>query len=139
MKLIVNENEYDITDALQGASLGDLMKLKVKTKGAQIVGDPAFLGVTVRGIQDTFESVGQRMQDDDFNAVELLGDELFLVHMAGLIYLARRQNHEICEVTDALDTAFNDFRMVADEDDETAVEDNPKVTDSAAAENDAAV
>ena len=58
MKLLVNDSEYDVTESIQGAALGDLMYLKVKTRGATFVGDSAFLGVTVKGIQDTFESVG---------------------------------------------------------------------------------
>jgi hypothetical protein len=53
MKLNVDGKTYDITESLQGAAIGDLLKLKVKTK------TPEFIGVTVKFIQRTFTAVGE--------------------------------------------------------------------------------
>ena len=122
MKLIVDGTAYDITESLQGAAIGDLMKLKVKTK------TPEFLGVTVKFIQDTFFALGDRMQnEDDFDPIELLGDEAFLNSAVGLIWLARRKAGEQLEISDAEATPFNKFSIEPDVDElEEAVGDDPK-------------
>ena len=112
MKLIVNDVVYDVTASLQNAALGDLLTLKLKTK------TPDFLGVTVKFIQDTFTSVGQRMTDEpDFDPLELLGDEDFLRAMSGLIFLARRGVGETLDVSEAFDTKFQQFRIEPEDED----------------------
>jgi len=115
----VNDVIYDVTDSLQNAALGDLLKLKVKTK------TPEFKGVTVRSIQESFTAVGERMTEDGFEPIDLLGDEDFLRSMAGLIFLARRNSGEQLEVADAFDTRFSAFRIEPD-DDELEVDEGPK-------------
>lgn len=111
MKLRIDDTEYDVQEAISGATLGDLMKLKVKTKTAD------FLGVTVKSIKSTFKDIGQRLQDDEeFDTLDLLGDEGFLINMQGLIYLARRKAGERIEVEDAGDTAFSSFGFIFDDD-----------------------
>ena len=112
MKLIVNDVVYDVTASLQNAALGDLLTLKLKTKTVD------FLGVTVKFIQDTFTSVGQRMTDEpDFDPLELLGDEDFLRAMSGLIFLARRGVGETLDVSEAFDTKFQQFRIEPEDED----------------------
>mgnify|MGYP000941397551 FL=1 len=112
MKLIVNDVVYDVTASLQNAALGDLLTLKLKTK------TPDFLGVTVKFIQDTFTSVGQRMTDEpDFDPLELLGDEDFLRAMSGLIFLARRGVGETLDVSEAFETKFQQFRIEPEDED----------------------
>jgi len=112
LKLIVNDVTYDVTASLQNAALGDLLTLKLKTK------TPDFLGVTVKFIQDTFTSVGQRMTDEpDFDPLELLGDEDFLRAMSGLIFLARRGVGETLDVSEAFDTKFQQFRIEPEDED----------------------
>lgn len=112
MKLIVNDVTYDVTASLQNAALGDLLTLKLKTK------TPDFLGVTVKFIQDTFTSVGQRMTDEpDFDPLELLGDEDFLRAMSGLIFLARRGVGETLDVSEAFETKFQQFRIEPEDED----------------------
>jgi len=111
LKLIVNDVTYDVTASLQNAALGDLLTLKLKTKA------PDFLGVTVKFIQDTFTTVGQRMTDEpEFDALELLGDEGFLRAMSGLIFLARRGVGETLDVAEAFDTKFQQFRIEPEDD-----------------------
>lgn len=146
MKLIIGAVEYDVTDSIQKATLGDLMKLKVKTKTA------TFVGVTAKSINQTFIDVGKRLQENgkvrreryaayvgaggdlsedeadlsepgDWTFIDLLGDEDFLVNMQGLIYLARRHAGESLEVEDAADTPFDSFSIQ----DEDEADDAPKV------------
>jgi len=112
LKLIVNDVVYDVTASLQNAALGDLLTLKLKTKTVD------FLGVTVKFIQDTFTTVGQRMTDEpEFDALELLGDEGFLRAMSGLIFLARRGVGETIDVSEAFDTKFQQFRIEPEDED----------------------
>ena len=155
MKLVIGSTEYDVTDSIQKATLGDLMKLKVKTKTA------SFIGVTAKSINQTFIAIGKHLTEagelrktryaeyvlaggdlpedevdlstpTDWSTIDLLGDEDFLVNMQGLIYLARRRAGEQLEVEDAADTPFDSFSLVDDTDSE-AVTDAPKgLTDSAA-------
>lgn len=125
MKLIVDEVAYDITESLQGAALGDLMNLKLKTRRPE----DKFLGVTVRFITDTFTEMGKQAQSEEFNGLDLLGDEDVLSAMVGLIYLARRKSGEKIEVADAEATSFSSFYLDADDDDVDEVE-VPKDEDS---------
>jgi len=112
LKLIVNDVVYDVTASLQNAALGDLLTLKLKTKTVD------FLGVTVKFIQDTFTTVGQRMTDEpEFDALELLGDEDFLRAMSGLIFLARRGVGETLDVAEAFKTKFQQFRIEPEDED----------------------
>ena len=153
MKLIIDTTEYDVTDSIQKATLGDLMKLKVKTKTS------TFIGVTAKSINQTFIAIGTQLaaarelrstryaeyvlaggdlaedevdlsSPNDWNTIDLLGDEDFLVNMQGLIYLARRRAGEQLEVEDAADTPFDSFSLT---DDSEAEPDAPKgLTGSAA-------
>jgi hypothetical protein len=111
VKLVVADVHYDITESLQGATLGDLMNLKLKTRRP----DDGFIGVTVPFIQSTFVDTGTRMQSDGFDPLELLGDEAFLSAMIGVIYLARRKAGEPISVADAAETPFTSFRMEDDD------------------------
>ena len=156
MKLIIGTTEYDVTDSIQKATLGDLMKLKVKTKTS------TFIGVTAKSINQTFIAIGKHLtaagelratryaeyvsaggdlaedevdlsNPDDWSTIDLLGDEDFLLNMQGLIYLARRRAGELLEVEDAADTPFDSFSLSTDDADEEAVTVAPKgLTDSAA-------
>lgn len=127
MKLVIGETEYDITESVQYATLNDLMKLKVKTK------TPDFLGVTAKSIDATFKAVGLRMQDPAFEAVDLLGDEDFLVHLQGLVYLAKRRAGEKIEVDEAGDTPFQSITFKSEDEDvpdpkDPSVDDAPQTT-----------
>lgn len=127
MKLIVSDVVYDVTASLQNAALGDLLKLKIKTK------TPDFLGVSVKFIQDTFATIGTQMTDNpEFDHLDLLGDEDFLRAMSGLIFLARRGVGESLEVDDAFNTKFQQFRIEPDEEELAGDDDGPKESGGAA-------
>jgi len=147
MKLNVDGVEYDINESMEGAALGDLMNLKIKTRRPEDkeMEIPKFLGVTVPFIRDVFRDLGDRVltaaaeeeeaeklaeagtplenPPEGFDYVELLGDERFLDAMTGLVYLARRKAGDNIEVADAARTGFNSVQMVPDEDE---VEADPK-------------
>lgn len=110
MKLAVDGVEYDVVDAISKAALGDLLKLKVKTKTSE------FPGVTVKTIQKCFTTIGDLVQSEDFDVLDLLGDEDFLINMTGLIYLARRQAGEHLEVSDAAAVSFSSVEFIMDDD-----------------------
>lgn len=120
MRLRVDETEYDITESLQGAAIGDLLELKVKTK------TPEFTGVTVKHIQGAFSAVGEKLSEGDFDTIDLLGDEDFLHAMFGLIFLARRRAGEKVTVDEAKSVKFADFQIIPDEGEEEAAEELPK-------------
>lgn len=124
MKLYLDDVEFDIEEALGGVTIGDLMKLKVKTK------TDGFLGITVKSIRAGFMRVGQAVQDaeeagEEFDTLELLGDVEFLQCLQGLIYLVRRKAGEQLEPADAADVAFKSIRFEG-LDDEGDGTDDPK-------------
>lgn len=117
MKLRILDTEYDITDSVNRATLNDLMQLKVKTKSDN------YEGVSVKTIKTTFESMGQRAQQEGFDPVELLDDPTFLLNMVGVMWLARRRNGETITVEEAGSVTFNDFQFIGDDPTDEAAED----------------
>lgn len=117
MKLRILDTEYDITDAVNHATLNDLMQLKVKTKS------DTYDGVSVKTIKTTFETMGQRAQQEGFDTVELLDDPVFLLNMVGVMWLARRRNGESITVEEAGKVTFNDFQFIGDDPAEEEAED----------------
>lgn len=144
MKIVVNDVEYPLTESIQGATLLDLMKLKVKTRGEKYVGDAAFKGVDPKGIMRMFRVMRERVEaaevvarereeaglpedPDAFDQGDLLGDPEFLVHIASLIWLARRKAGDEIEFDEAASVGFDRFNLLTDEDDEEDDDADPKV------------
>ena len=120
MKLLVSGVEYDVVDSLQGAALGHLMELKLKSKRP----DDGFAGVTVPSIQNMFVALGERAKQDGFQEIDLLGDLDFLDSIVGLVFLARRKAGEQVTYVEVRDTlTFDSFSFAADADE---VEVDPK-------------
>jgi len=120
MKLLLSDVEYDVVDSLQGAALGHLMELKIKSKRP----DDGFAGVTVPSIQRMFMGLGELAKEDGFEEIDLLGDLEFLDSIIGLVFLARRKAGEQVSYAEVRDTlTFDSFSFVADPDE---VEADPK-------------
>jgi len=112
VRIVIAGTGYDFVEALTGAALGDLLKLKVKTKTAD------YLGTTVKSMTKAFKDLGEKTKADDFDSLDLLGDEDFLRAMIGVIWLSRRKAGERLEVEDAAAISFTEFSIETDDDDE---------------------
>ena len=60
--------------------------------------------------------MGERASKADFNPVDLLDDEGFIINMIGVVYLARRKAGEQVTFEDAGRAAFTDIEIIPDED-----------------------
>ena len=125
MIIRINEESFDITEALGGAAIGDLLTLKLKSK------TPDFLGVSVPSIQRCFVAMGAKAEaaaeaGGEFKMLDLLGDEEFLYSMLGLIFLARRSAGEVVTWESVGRTKFTDIELIADDDEEAEAEEDPK-------------
>lgn len=116
-RIRIGANVYGLEESVNDAALGDLLVLKTKTK------TPEFSGVSIKTISDMFISLGERSQQADFNAVDLLDDESFIINMIGVVYLARRKAGEQVTFEDAGRAAFTDIEIVADEEDDAPKDD----------------
>ena len=113
MKLVIGDTKYDVQDSLQHVGIGDLRKVKT------------ILGVDPKRINKMFIDLGARMKEPEFDQVDLLGDDEFLLCMQGLIFLARRLGGEVLTVDDAADTPYDDFHLEDDEPEATAETEDP--------------
>lgn len=111
-RIRVGSNVYGLEESVNDAALGDLLVLKTKTKTAE------FSGVSIKTIADTFTSMGKRAEADDFSPMDLLDDELFIVNMIGIAYLARRKAGEQITYEDAARVSFTELEILVDEEDD---------------------
>lgn len=116
-RIRVGSGVYGLEESVNDAALGDLLVLKTKTKTAD------FAGVSIKTIAEMFTTLGKRSSDDDFNPVDLLDDESFIVNMIGVIYLARRKAGESLTVEDAGRASFTDLEIMSDEEDDAPKDD----------------
>ena len=133
MIIRINGESFDITEALGGAAIGDLLTLKLKSK------TPDFLGVSVPSIQKCFVAMGAKAdaaaaEGKEFQTLDLLGDEEFLYSMLGLIFLARRSSGKPVTWEQVGKTKFSDVELIADDDEDKAEEDPKAPTAGVAAE-----
>jgi len=113
VKALIAGVEYSL-ESINEASLGDLYALKLQTKSKD------FGGVSLKTISDTFSRVGQSASDPDFETLDLLDDEQFIINIVGVIFLARRAAGENITLDDARAIPFTGFQLVDDEEEEVA-------------------
>lgn len=111
MAVLVAGVQYEL-ESINEASLGDLYTLKVQTKTS------TFPGVSLKTISDTFTRVGELAGNPDFETINLLDDEEFIINIVGVIFLVRRKSGENITLDDARAVSFTDFQLVDDEEDE---------------------
>jgi len=89
------------------------------------LGDRVLTAAAAAKAAEDLAEAGTPLEDppEEFDYVELLGDEDFLGALTGLVYLARRKAGDSIEVADAARTGFNSVQMVPDDDE---VEADPK-------------
>ena len=119
----VGSETYSLVESVNNAALKDLYALKVQTRRD---GSP---GVSVKTISETFTRVGVESQVEGFNPIDLLDDDVFILNLIGLAFLARRKAGEHVSFDEAGQIAFNDIAIVPDDDDE---DDEPAPLDEAA-------
>lgn len=121
MRIELNGNTYDLSEAVSKAKLNDLMELKLKT---QSTGE----GVSVKSIRGTFMRMGDTFkamsgQSDEMTDeqmaealseafLELLSDAEFVRNFVGVIFLARRRAGEKVTVEEAGEFAFSDIHFI---------------------------
>lgn len=121
MRIELDGNTYDLSEAVSKAKLNDLMELKVKTQAS---GE----GVSVKSIRATFMRMGETFkamsgQSDDVTDdemaqllsdafLELLSDTDFVRNFVGVMFLARRRAGEKVTVEEAGEFAFSDIRFI---------------------------
>ena len=113
MAVLVAGVSYEL-ESINEASLGDLYTLKVQTKTS------TFPGVSLKTISETFKRIGDLAGDPDFETLDLLDDEQFIINIVGVIFLVRRKNGENITLDDARAISFTDFQLVDDEEEEVA-------------------
>lgn len=104
VKLVVNEVDYDLFDALGAAPLGDLIKLKRHN------------GATVRSMKAMFTRLDEISERDGFDPLDYLSDDDLLCDFVGLIYLTRRHAGEDITPVDAENVSWQDFHLSFDDD-----------------------
>lgn len=124
MRIELNGNTYDLSEAASKAKLNDLMELKIKTRAT---GD----GVSVKTIRstfmhmgDTFKALGGKEDQPPEQLVEalneafleLLSDDDFVQNFIGVVFLARRLAGEKVTVEQAGEFSFSDVRFLVDDD-----------------------
>jgi hypothetical protein len=97
--LHVGDEKFDLWDAVQGATLGDLEDLQEWTarKG--------FDGVTVQSIDGLMRHIDSLVEADDFNPLQIISSKQFLQNMPGMIWL--------CHRGDEVDFSLDDARRVS--------------------------
>ena len=108
MKAVIAGVEYSL-ESVNESSLGDLYSLKVQTKTKD------FGGVSLKTIAQTFERVGQLAQNPDFETLDLLDDEEFIINIVGVVFLVRRKSGEAITLDDARAISFTEFELVDDD------------------------
>lgn len=124
MKIVIREAEYDLSEAVGEAFIGDLYVLKTK------------LGISVKTINKTFEKLNEELQREDFEQLDLLDDPDLMLNLQGMIWLAKRKAGEMISLHEAGNVPFNAVSFQGDEGDEAAESEpeiDPKALDSAAA------
>jgi len=105
---------YSLEESVNDATLGDLYALKMQTKTAD------FTGVSLKTLSTMFARFGDLSSNPDFNTMDLLDDEDFLINMTGLIWLAKRKAGEPVTFAEAGQVSFTQVQFVdeadADED-----------------------
>ena len=129
MKFKVQGVDYDLSEIVNAAAIGDIRTLKKLTKGmdAGLPDGETFQGVTPKTFSDLFISLQERA--DELTEAGLLSDDGFLIHMQALIWLTKRQTDWTVpwEAADGANRVkLNEFQFVPDVEDAPAVED-PKV------------
>ena len=119
MKIRILDTEYDVTDAVNRASLNDLMELKVKTR------KDGYSGVSALTIKTTFETLSERAKTGDLEGVDLFDDPEFIINMVGVMWLTRRRAGEKLSVEEAGNVSFQDFGFVPDEEPSKEEEEDP--------------
>jgi hypothetical protein len=109
----VGEQVYDIVEAISGASLRDLKYLGRETSSKD------YPKVTVKSMQDMFNRMGELLDAEGAEPVDLLSDDGFLANIIGVVWLARRKAGER-ELTydEAGDIGFGDISFPDDEEDD---------------------
>jgi len=108
-RLVVGGVEYDLFEAIQEASIRDLILLKKDG------------GVSVKSIVEAFNALSESADPlDVFDSVDAL--EAF----AGLVFLCKRKAKENVSFEDAASVSFASVKFGDDEDEEEA--DDPKVS-----------
>lgn len=121
MRIELNGNTYDLSEAVSKAKLNDLMELKLKT---QSTGE----GVSLKSIRGTFMRMGDTFkamsgQSDEMTDeqmaealseafLELLSDAEFVRNFVGVIFLARRRAGDKVTVEEAGEFAFSDIQFI---------------------------
>ncbi|HEY4269516.1 MAG TPA: hypothetical protein VGM94_15145 [Galbitalea sp.] len=130
MRLLIDDTEYDVNQALDNAKLGDLIKLKVSTMG--MLGEGS-AGVTVPWTRAKFNQGMSAMAAADTLALgeeALQSDSEFLLAIAAIIWLAKRNNGETLSIDDALARQFDDFQFKFDPADFVQESADPKAPSS---------
>jgi hypothetical protein len=122
LKLRVDGTDYDVIDAMQEATLGDLDDLQEATESK------TFPGITIPFIRHTFNVVPEKA-----DSITLLGDRDFKRAMMGLIFLSKRNAGEDVTFADVRKVQAKHASFIFDTDE--LVE--PEVPKSAAEENSA--
>lgn len=129
MRLIIQGQPYELEEAIGEAAIGDLYTLKVK------------LGISIKTINNTFETMGELARSEGFDAMDLLDNPDVMLNLQGLIWLAKRSAGEKITVDEAGRVPFSALGFESDEPDEepeAEVEIDPKALGSAPADDEAA-
>lgn len=118
MKLLISGTAYDLEDAIGEAAIGDLYTLKIK------------LGISIKTINTTFETMGEMSKSDEFDAMDLLDNPDVMLNLQGLIWLAKRKAGESLTVEDAGRVPFAALSFESDEEPEAEPEIDPKALGS---------
>lgn len=107
MKLVLAGTEYSVNDALQKATLSDLLQLKVKT------------GIGMKTLKKSLDSMSKLADPEDF-----LDDEPILLALNALVWLCRRHAGEKLSLDDANAVPLDEISFNTD-DEPAAVETDP--------------
>jgi hypothetical protein len=103
---------YDMTEAINGAAIGDLKFLK------------RTYGLSVKTIQEVFSSL--ETVDDNFDGIALLDDDVFLDNIQAVIWLThRKQGERDFTFEQAGEVSFRDIQII-DDDEVDEVDAGPK-------------
>jgi hypothetical protein len=122
VKLLIQGEAYDLEEAIGEAAIGDLYVLKVK------------LGISIKTINNTFETMGELSRTEGFDAMDLLDNPDVMLNLQGLIWLAKRHSGAPFSLEDAGRVPFSALSFESDEEEAAVAEIDPKAQDSVAAE-----
>lgn len=105
MKLVIQGTAYDMGEAIQKATISDLILLKRATKSKD------YPGVSVKTIMATLNDAGE-------DGMDLLDSEAGLENLRGIIYLCRRRAGEKLSLEEAVNFPLTEMTFESDEDDE---------------------